>query len=118
MSQQPPARVVPGYRLWIAPSAVLDDPRAICDLEVEAVVCVAPETLPADWPRDLTYVRISLADDGKSCADALRALATACSIGQILSVKSCATIRPLVEGDMSPPPGSSCHDWRRRERSE
>lgn len=71
MSQPLSVSHVSGYRLWTGPSAVLSDPRAICALGVEAVVCVAPEPLPERWPRELIYLRIPL-NDGENAPGSLR----------------------------------------------
>ena len=71
MSQALPVRPIAGYRLWTGPSAVLNDPRAVCDLGIEAVVCVAPEPLPERWPRELTFLRIPL-NDGENAPGSLR----------------------------------------------
>jgi hypothetical protein len=71
-SCRPTIRNLAGDRLWIGPSAVLADPRSVCDLGIQAVVCVAPEPLPQRWPRDLTFVRIPLSDDGENAPDSLR----------------------------------------------
>lgn len=71
MSPPPSLSHVSQYRLWTGPSAVLDDPGAVCALGVEAVVCVAPEPLPQRWPRELIYLRIPL-NDGENAPVALR----------------------------------------------
>lgn len=72
MSRRPPLRKISDRQLWTGPFAVLDDPRAVCELGIEAIVCVAAEPLPERWPRDLIYVRIPLGDDGNNPPGALR----------------------------------------------
>jgi len=72
MSRSPPIRKIADSPLWIGPSVVLNDPRGVCELGIAAVVCVAPELLPQQWPRDLTVVRTPLSDDGENAPDPLR----------------------------------------------
>jgi hypothetical protein len=72
MSRRPPTRQIANFPLWVGTAAVLDAPRSVCELGIAAVVCVAPELLPQQWPRDLTFVRTPLSDDGENAQDTLR----------------------------------------------
>lgn len=112
MSHPPLIREIVDSPLWIGPSAVLDDPRSVCDRGIEAVVCVAPEPLPQRWPRDLTYIRVPLSDDGENAAESLhRAVEitsglitggvptlTVCSMGHSRSIAIAAAAIAACEG--------------------
>ena len=51
-------------RLWLGNFSQLRDARSLFDLQIKAVVDLAHEELPAQLPREISYLRFPLIDGG------------------------------------------------------